>query len=266
MLAVALQKTFKNSLFRLDISFSLPDACKRAVFFGASGSGKTLTLHMIAGLATPDTGFIRLGNTFLLDTQRGICLPPQRRHIGYMFQDYALFPNLTVLQNVAYSHTGLWARHVGREHRQKAAALLDRLGLRQLIDLYPNALSGGQKQRVALARALYARPRLLMLDEPFSALDPLLKEQLRTDLLAILNRLPDRPELPLPCIIITHDPLDVETFAGVVILFRQGRAQVIENWAAIRARFPTAAACLRYLQQEPAPNNATNPNAAGSHF
>lgn len=249
MLALDVTKSFKGNAFRLNIAFELPSNCRRAVFFGSSGSGKTLTLQLIAGLARPTAGFITVLGHTLVETENKIFLSPQQRHIGYMFQDYALFPNLTVLQNVAYSRTGLLAHNVSRQERERAMSLMEKMGIAHLHSFLPNALSGGQKQRVALARAIHAEPHLLMLDEPFSALDPLLKEQLRGEILDILHRLNERPNNPCPAIIITHDPVEVDVFAGAVILFKNGRAKVVENWPEVRSQFPTAAACLLKLQE-----------------
>ena len=138
----------------------------------------------------------------LYDSEQGICVPARRRRIGYMFQDYALFPHLSVLHNVAYAGTGLLPWRLNGEQRTWAMDLLERLGIAHLARLYPGNLSGGQKQRVALARALGTRPSLLLLDEPFSALDPLLRERLRGEIQEILAA------FTIPAVIISHDPHD----------------------------------------------------------
>jgi len=143
------------------------DAFSLTVLFGPSGSGKSTTLRCLAGLDRPERGTIRFGDEIWSDAGRGIFLPPQRRRIGYLFQDYALFPHLRVAQNIGYG-LGKIAAAARRRRIEEITALL---GLAGLEDRYPRQLSGGQQQRVALARALVCRPRLLLLDEPLSALD-----------------------------------------------------------------------------------------------
>src|SRR5206468_7122521 len=137
------------------------------VLFGPSGAGKSLTLQCLAGVAAPDRGRIVLNGEPLLDSNKGISLPPQRRRVGYVPQNYALFPHLTAAENIAF---GLrrWPKEPAKA---EVAHLMDMLGLKGLERHRPWELSGGQQQRVALARALATRPRLLLLDEPLSALD-----------------------------------------------------------------------------------------------
>lgn len=244
MLNLAIQKTFKTrrSNFSLDIALNLGQNCKRAVFFGPSGSGKSLTMQCIAGLVTPDKGHITVNGRELFNSITHVHIPPQRRHIGYMLQDYALFPHLTVLQNVAYSQTGLLARHITKIQKERAIAVLERFGMASLSRHYPCELSGGQKQRVALARAINSDPAIMLLDEPFSALDPLLREQLRSEMLRYMDGSPKSR----PAVIITHDPEDVAAFAGAVIIFKKGRIKVIDAWTETVASFPSTQACLRY--------------------
>jgi molybdate transport system ATP-binding protein len=160
-----------RSGFELDADLCVPLAQSRVtVLFGPSGSGKTTLLRLLAGLDRPDEGVIACRGATWYDSSRGVHLPPQRRRAGFLFQDYALFPHLTVEANVAFA---------GRE---RAAALMDTFGLADLAALYPRAISGGQQQRVALARALAAGSALLLLDEPLSALDAASRVRLRTDL------------------------------------------------------------------------------------
>jgi molybdate transport system ATP-binding protein len=246
MLSLRLAKEFCNAStpFRLEVAFSFSGEHRNAVLFGPSGSGKTLTMQGIAGLMRPDAGYVRIQGRTLFDSDARVCLPPQQRHIGYMFQDYALFPHLTVLQNVAFSHRGLSVRLVSRAEKERAMALLERFGIAHLAGHFPAELSGGQKQRAALARSCNAEPSLLLLDEPFSALDPLLRERLRHELLDILR------EMDIPAVFITHDPEDVDIFAGELVLYKDGRARHIEDYAAVRPDYPTAIACLRALQEE----------------
>lgn len=168
--------------FRLDIRFK---ADREIVgFLGASGSGKSMTLKCIAGIITPDEGIIISDGVTLFDSDKKINLPPQKRRAGYLFQNAALFPNMTAEQNVlcVISNT--------RDHKQKrkkAADILARMGLNGLQHRYPSQLSGGQQQRVALARILLSEPNVLMLDEPFSALDSYLRWQLEQELGTILG-------------------------------------------------------------------------------
>ena len=146
-----------------------------AVLFGYSGAGKSLTLQLIAGLLKPDAGRITANGDVLFDSQKRINVPPQRRSLGYVFQDLALFPHMTVRQNIAYGATGL-----PRGARQeRVGEMLEVFHLEDLADKPPAEISGGQKQRVALARALIRRPQALLLDEPFSALDNPLRREMR---------------------------------------------------------------------------------------
>jgi molybdate transport system ATP-binding protein len=224
-LYIDVHKTVGTGLgaFSLHSTFSLPEH-GLAVLFGASGSGKTLTLHCVAGLVQPDYGTVRLhAQRVLYDSAAGIAIPARHRRVGYMAQEYALFPHLTVEQNVAYGLTGLLPRCLNAEQREKAQALLSMLGIGQLAKRLPSQISGGQKQRVALARALCVQPEILLLDEPFSALDPLLRRRLRVELGELLDA------LRLPCLIISHDPDDVAYFADNLILYKQGQAH---HWQA----------------------------------
>ncbi|MDE5879878.1 MAG: ATP-binding cassette domain-containing protein, partial [Desulfovibrio sp.] len=132
--------------FRLEACFTLPPGTRNAVFYGPSGAGKTVTLQCIAGLLMPDSGRITVGEAVFFDSREGVRLPARKRRVGYVAQEYALFPHLTVLQNVAYAHTGLLGRHVGAEEREKALALLARVRLPALGARYPHQLSGGQRQ------------------------------------------------------------------------------------------------------------------------
>ncbi len=244
MLSLALTKEFRSSVpFCLNIAYEIDESCTSAVFFGASGSGKTLTMQCIAGLIAPDAGFIRLGEQTLYSSTERVCVKTQKRHIGYMFQDYALFPHLTVLQNVAYPETGFIPFCMSRAIRERAFVMLERFGIAHLSERRPEQLSGGQKQRVALARAFMAEPGLVLLDEPFSALDPLLREQIRHDVRDLLGR------LSVPVIVISHDPEDVDVFGEVVVLYSGGKASLVSEYADIRKTYKTASSCLRSLQE-----------------
>ena len=247
MIEIVAQKTFwgrkRKVRFAQDISYTVPDSEKWIVLFGPSGSGKSLTMQCLAGLVTPDAGRISLNGTVLFDSGAGINLPVQQRRIGFMFQDYALFPHLTVMQNVAYVRTGLLPHLVPAAEQKRALAMLELVGMASLARRKPGELSGGQRQRVALARALNADPQLLLLDEPLSALDPLLRERLRHELLDLLAK------LDIPDMVITHDPDDVEAFAGMLVMYGNGHAHVVADWHGERAKYASAGACLRAVQE-----------------
>lgn len=244
MISLRLVKNFHKGLspFCLDVAFDIGAEYKSAVFFGPSGSGKSLTMQCLAGLIRPDAGHIRIGGRTLYDNAKNICVPAQQRRIGYMFQDYALFPHLSLLQNVAYPRTGLLPWRMSRAERDRAQNMLERLGIGHLAASLPGQISGGQRQRAALARALNSDPRLLLLDEPFSALDPLLRERLREELQELVAG------LTIPAVIISHDPEDVDCFARCLVLYDHGRARLVADYAARRAEFLSAGQCLRSLQ------------------
>jgi molybdate transport system ATP-binding protein len=189
------------------------DAFSITVLFGPSGSGKTTILRCLAGLERPTRGCIRFGEECWFDDARGVTLPPQARGIGYLFQEYALFPHLTAAGNVAYGLADLSAA----ARAQRAAEMIRLLGLTGLEKRYPKQLSGGQRQRVALARALVRRPRLLLLDEPLSALDTPTREQLRRELRRLLAG------LRLPVILVTHDRVEAIALGDAVVVLDQGR-------------------------------------------
>ena len=198
--------------FDLDVDWEIGD--ELAVLFGPSGAGKSLTLRMIAGLARPDAGRIVADGRPLLDTATGIDLPPRRRSVGFVFQDLALFPHMSVLENVGYGGHGI----PPGERAERAATLIRRFGLAGLEQRRPGEISGGQKQRVALARALLRRPSLLLLDEPFSALDlPLRRE------LGLLLREIQRTEA-VPVVLVTHDPDEARSLAHRVIRYDCGHS------------------------------------------
>lgn len=225
MLNVQIQKKFchSQSPFALNADFTLHKEDGITVFFGASGSGKTLTFQGISGLYKPDRAFIKYNDTLFCDTDKNFFLPVQQRKISYVFQDYALFPHLTVLQNVAYAKSGFFAKFPAKSVKEESMELLKQFQIENLKNQYPARLSGGQKQRVALARAMLAKSELLFLDEPFSALDPLLRETMRQELFVNLQK------TAIPAILITHDPEDVLFFADTLIVFKNGNTRKIEH-------------------------------------
>jgi molybdate transport system ATP-binding protein len=198
--------------------------------FGPSGSGKSLTLQCVAGTIEPDRGRIAADGHVLFDSGRRISLPPQERRVGYVPQSYALFPHLTVAQNIGF---GL-RRRPDAEVRVEVTRLALLLHLHGLEGRYPRQLSGGQQQRVALARALAVQPRLLLLDEPFSAIDALVREVLREDL-ATIHR-----ELGVGVVLVTHDLADVHALADIVAVYDRGRVLQIGDREEVFRRPATA--------------------------
>lgn len=201
--------------FVLDIGFASDS--RRIALFGPSGAGKSLTLRAIAGLMAPDSGRIVLNGRTLFDSETGIDVRPQERRVAYLFQDYALFPHLTVAQNIAFGLRRGWRNPSRRGLPPEAARWVDAFGLGEIVGQYPAQISGGQKQRVALARALAARPDIVLLDEPFSALDPALRVRMRNELRAL------QESLDVPMLMISHDPQDVEVLGDHVLEIRDGR-------------------------------------------
>ena len=201
----------------------------RLVLFGPSGAGKSQTLKMIAGLVRPDRGHLRLAGTTLFDHGAGVDLSPQSRRLAYVFQDYALFPHLTVQQNIAFGlHRG-W-RNPPRRLTPPAHEAVERwlraFELEALAQHLPQQLSGGQRQRTALARALVAEPQALLLDEPFAALDRALCLRLRDELVDL------QAQLRVPMLLITHDEDDVRALADEVVQLAAGRVVRQGAWPA----------------------------------
>jgi len=204
-----------DRVFDLDIAFASDS--QRIVLYGPSGSGKSLTLKAIAGLMTPDAGHIRLNGRTLFDAGQGIDLRVQERNVAYLFQDYALFPHLTVAQNIAFGLArGCFNLRRPADH-PAVARWLQAFELQAIAHSHPAQISGGQRQRVALARALVAEPDILLLDEPFSALDLSLRERMRDELAQLQTR------LQVPMLLITHDPADVDALGQTVFELRDGR-------------------------------------------
>jgi molybdate transport system ATP-binding protein len=215
-LAVDIRKTLTSAERRFTLDVSFTTTAQRVVLFGPSGAGKSLTLQAIAGLLRPDEGTIALHGDALFDSARGIDQKPQARKLAYLFQDYALFPHLNVRQNIAFGlHEG-WLNPHRRVAHPDIDYWLNALDLHSVAGSHPAQLSGGQKQRVALARALVAQPRLLLLDEPFSALDGRLRERMRRELSDLQTR------LDIPMLLITHDPDDVAAFGDQVVQVNDG--------------------------------------------
>jgi molybdate transport system ATP-binding protein len=208
MLEVQIAKQYSG--FTLDVE--LATDAPMAALIGPSGSGKSQTLRALAGAMTPDRGRIVLDGEVLFDRAQGIDLPPQRRHVGYVPQHYALFPHLDVAGNVGYGLSD--ARTAAA--RKRTSELLEMMDLAGLERRKPRELSGGQQQRVAVARALILEPRILLLDEPFAALDTTIRRSLREELRSLQQRLGFR------ALLVTHDPEDL-TLASQCFEYDQGR-------------------------------------------
>jgi molybdate transport system ATP-binding protein len=185
--------------------------------YGPSGAGKSLTLQAIAGLLKPAAGHIRIDGRALFDAARGIHLPARERRMGYLFQHYALFPHLSVRENVAFGLTSWRRRRPAPDDAASVQDLLDSFGLAGMAESRPRTLSGGQQQRVALARALACQPRMLLLDEPFAALNPMLRASLRRELAEVARR------WAIPVLMISHDIEDVLELADVAFVFEEGQ-------------------------------------------
>jgi iron(III) transport system ATP-binding protein len=197
-----------------DVSFAV-ETGKLLTLLGPSGCGKTTTLRSIAGLEEPDDGEIELGSSVVFSGTRGISLPSNRRRVGMVFQSYAIWPHMTVFQNVAYPLEG--AGVARPEIRRRVAHVLSLVGLEELTQRPAPFLSGGQQQRVALARALVAEPEVLLLDEPLSNLDAKLREQMRIELRAVQQR------VGLTAVYVTHDQTEALAISDFIGVMNEGR-------------------------------------------
>ncbi len=231
MFEIAIHKQLGE--FKLDVEFTAPEN-QIIVLFGPSGAGKSMTLSAIAGFAPPESGRIVIGERILFDADRRIDLLPQQRRVGLVKQDLALFPHLTVAQNIAY---GL-GRASPEMRRTQVHDLLALVNLNGLDARYPAQLSGGQQQRVALARALAPRPAVLLLDEPFSALDAPTRMQLRSEVLNLQR------EIKIPVVFVTHDLGEAYFLADQLAVIDAGRILQIDAPGEI-LRQPC---CLRVAQ------------------
>ena len=230
---VDIEKQVRAARRRFDLAIRFSADTTRLALYGPSGAGKTLTLQMLAGLVRPDRGCIVVDGKTWFDADRGIDVPPRARRVGYVFQDYALFPHWTVAQNVSGAFMRGWPRTLSASQRRRVERILVSFDLSDIRDSYPSQLSGGQRQRTALARALVGHPRILMLDEPFAALDGMLRKRLRAELLEIQAR------YDIPMILITHDPDDLTVCADIVASLEGGR---IVGLAAVNRSVPTSPA------------------------
>lgn len=207
-LRVSVKKTVKG--FSLDASWEIGN--ELAVLFGFSGSGKSLTLQLIAGLMKPDSGVISVNGSAWFDRAARINAAPQQRSLGYVFQDLALFPHMNVRQNILFGAKGVPEAETAERYRE----MIDAFYLNDLERKRPAELSGGQKQRVAFARALMRRPDVLLLDEPFSALDTPLRIEMRSFLKEL------RSTFRVPVVLVTHDAVEAAALADSIIVYAEG--------------------------------------------
>ena len=203
--------------FELDIDIALTNGILAVV--GPSGAGKTTLLQCIAGLQTPSWGEISIGGKLIFSSAQGTNLPARCRRIGYAFQDYALFPHLTVERNVSY---GISKRDTVHNKFLSVAKVLHMLKIEHLRDRYPRQISGGEKQRVALARALMTSPELMLLDEPLSALDQDTRSELQQELRAL------QAQWQIPFILVTHDVQESQLLGDQIIKMNCGKQEVIK--------------------------------------
>lgn len=217
MSGIEFQAKFKRGRFELDTCLEIAGHGV-TVILGPSGSGKTTLLRILAGLEKPQQGYIKKADSIWFDSNTNTCLPPQKRKVGVVFQDYALFDHMTVENNVGF---GLKAS----ERKYAVAKWLNKLHIEDLAQRYPHQLSGGQRQRVALARALITEPELLLLDEPFSALDTHLRQHLREQLLEVISTIKQ------PVLMVTHDLNEARYLADTIGVMINGKMQQIDNTA-----------------------------------
>jgi iron(III) transport system ATP-binding protein len=197
-----------------DFSLDFP-AGQCTVLLGPSGCGKTTVLRSIAGLIAPDSGRISIDNAVVFDAAAGANVPPERRRLGMVFQSYALWPHLTVAENIGYPLISVGVSKV--EAARRTNAMLEWIGLAGMGGRFVHELSGGQQQRVSLGRAMVARPRAILFDEPLSNLDARLRERMRLELLAL------RQQAPFTSVYVTHDQLEAITLADRVVVMRAGK-------------------------------------------
>lgn len=213
MLSVAIRKRLgdaKREAFDLEVSFTAGEGT--TILFGHSGSGKTTTLRAIAGVVTPDAGRITLDDQIYFDAEAKINTPVQRRRVGFVFQDYALFPHLTAEENIAYG-----VKAGKRERLERAREMLALFGIEHTRRRLPIEMSGGEQQRVALARALASDPAIVLLDEPLSAVDAATRARLLDEIDAA------QCKSGIPFVYVTHNRAEAERIGRRVVIFNEGR-------------------------------------------
>jgi len=211
----SVEKSFYNRMVIHPLSTVLPGG-KFTTLLGPSGCGKTTLLRMIAGLETPEKGEIWLGDTLVFSSERHINVVPEKRGLGFVFQDFSLWPHMTVFENVAF---GLRARKEKTSLKEKVASALKAVHLDGFEARYPHELSGGQQQRVAFARALVIEPQCVLCDEPLSALDAVLREEMRTELREIVTG------LGVTTVFVTHDQVEAMSMSDEIAVMNLGRIE-----------------------------------------
>ena len=210
MIRITVEKTLSgaNGPFTLSADLQMqPESI--LTLYGKSGTGKTTLLRMLAGLEKPDSGRIEVNGEIWFDSSKGVCVPPQKRRVGMVFQDYALFPTMTVRENLLFAQE--------KKEPRKVNEMLELTGLAALRDRHPETLSGGQRQRVALARAILRTPDILLLDEPLSALDQKTRGQLQDEILKVHRR------FKLSTLLVSHDKQEVFKLSDSVAVIKNGR-------------------------------------------
>ena len=205
-------KSFGEKNVINDVSLSI-DSGSFTTLLGASGCGKTTLLRMIAGLETPDTGEIWFGDKCIFSSEKKINIPPEKRGLGFVFQDFALWPHMTVFENVAF---GLRAANNTENLESKVMEALRAVQLKDFAKRYPHQLSGGQQQRVAFARAIVIEPECILFDEPLSALDALLREEMRTELKELMSK------LKITAVFVTHDQTEAMSMSDKIAVMHAG--------------------------------------------
>lgn len=216
MVRVHFQKNLPS--FTLEVDFTIENHILALV--GPSGAGKTTILQCISGLQTPTWGEIFINNRPVFSSQQNVDVPVRNRRIGYVFQDYALFPHMTIEKNVLY---GKPKKEKSSHKAFEVSEVLSLLKIEHLRKRYPHQISGGEKQRVALARALMTEPELMLLDEPLSALDQGTREVLQQELLKVQSH------WQIPFILVTHDPLEAEKLGDQILKIDQGVQEVLKT-------------------------------------
>ncbi len=226
------------------VDVTLDTAPGTLVVIGPNGAGKTSLLSLLLGVLPADEGHVQVGGHVLMDGAESVHVAPESRRLGYVPQDYALFPHLSARQNVEFSLECSAGPLPRAERRERARALLAELGIESLGDRAPRALSGGEKQRVALARALAASPRALLFDEPLAALDVSSREEIRAFLVSHLER------VALPTVLVTHDARDARALAHRLLVLEGGKVTQAGTWEELRSR-PASRFVERFVAEAP---------------
>ncbi|MDE1950647.1 MAG: ATP-binding cassette domain-containing protein, partial [Burkholderiales bacterium] len=214
---IAVERRLQHGDSRFDLEVAFASDVRRLALFGPSGAGKTKTIEIMAGIVRAERGHVRVAGRTLYDSAAAVDLSPQQRRLGYLFQDYALFPHLTLRQNIGFARRSGWRNPLRRERDAAVERRIESLHLEAVADHYPHQVSGGQRQRCALARALMSDPAALLLDEPFAALDQALRRRLREELAELQHG------LAIPVLLITHDEDDLRALADQIVELKGGR-------------------------------------------